>query len=69
MKLSKTAVANLQKAKERLRNQPTDAEVIVDLAAGKKFCRVTEDYAPTLLAGRCASRSYYLLKDCLSSLI
>lgn len=69
MKLSKTAVANLREAKKRLENQPTDVEVIVDLAAGKKFCRVTEDYAPTLLAGRCSSRSYYLLKDCLSSLI
>ena len=66
VKLNQTAVRNIEKAKELCRDKPSSLQVVVDLGAGKQFGRVTEDYVPTLLAGRCASRSYYLLKDCLS---
>ena len=69
--MNKTAVRNLKAAKKKFDKHyaRSSKPVIVDLAAGKKYARVCQDYVPTLLAGRCASSAYYWLQDCMVYLI
>ena len=62
--MNKTAVRNLKAAKKKFDKHyaRSSKPVTVDLAAGEKYARVCQDYAPTLLAGRCASSAYYWLR-------
>ena len=63
VKLNKTARRNIARAKKEMPDYKATVEpIIVDIGAGPNFARVTKDYVPTLLAGRCASRAYYWLQ-------